>query len=88
MDYHCLVCGKDIYKKGTPWTLCFDPEFERNVWGGDTHDYIGYFCTECGPKVKEVIQGQYAKGYIAGVKDAKQARLDADQELQLPWEGQ
>lgn len=76
MEY-CLVCGRNIEGQ-TGWTLCYDPMYLTNVWGGDTHDVMGNICMECGPKVKEVIKAQYAKGYIAGVKDGKDAKQDAE----------
>jgi hypothetical protein len=57
---------------------------------------------ECGPKILEDPQLQYAKGYMAGVKDGKSAKQDAEynrgyqdgfesaegggEDLRLPWD--
>lgn len=48
---HCLLCGEEI-KGGSPYSVCYDPHHEGNVWGGDTHEYIGYICEKCGRKIK------------------------------------
>lgn len=48
----CLICKKNISQNGTPYSVCFDSEFESNVWGGDSHDIIGYLCKNCFDKIK------------------------------------
>lgn len=47
----CLKCLKEIEGK-SPYSLCFDPDYVGNTWGGDSHDYIGFFCVECGDELK------------------------------------
>lgn len=47
----CLNCGKTFTEKWqTPWSICYDPSYKTNVWGGDSHEYIGYLCGRCGRK--------------------------------------
>jgi len=29
------------------YSLCYDPEAPRNIWGGDTHQYLAVFCEKC-----------------------------------------
>ena len=49
----CLICGKEISPDGgSPYSVCYDPAWEYNVWGGDSHEYIGYLCWDCGEKLK------------------------------------
>jgi predicted RNA-binding Zn-ribbon protein involved in translation (DUF1610 family) len=48
----CLVCRKDITNKnGSPYSVCYDPHWETNVWGGDSHKHVGYLCENCGKKL-------------------------------------
>ncbi len=49
----CLICDKVITdKSGSPYSVSYDYVYMHNVWGGDSHEYIGYLCEECGAKLK------------------------------------
>ena len=48
----CLICGKKI-PDDSPYSVCFDPDYKRNVWGGDSHQYIGLLCEEDGLKLNK-----------------------------------
>jgi hypothetical protein len=39
----CYLCKRDE----SPWSICYDPEHARNVWGGDTHLIRAEFCKDC-----------------------------------------
>jgi hypothetical protein len=48
----CLLCDEILTEEGTsPYSLCYDPSYKTNCWGGDSHDYIGFFCRKCGKKL-------------------------------------
>jgi hypothetical protein len=44
-EYTCIKCKCEM--NNGAHTICFDPEWERNVWGGDTHKILGWLCGEC-----------------------------------------
>jgi hypothetical protein len=54
-DSVCLWCKQPMpapspYKSQgarSPWSVCFDPSYRENVWGGDTHEIKGYLCQDC-----------------------------------------
>lgn len=48
---NCLICGKEVSKNGTPYTVCKDEFYKHNVWGGDSHEIIGYVCEDCFKKL-------------------------------------
>ena len=50
---HCLFCKKTLNDKHTAYSVCYDPCWKENVWGGDSHQYIGYLCDECGEEMSE-----------------------------------
>lgn len=50
-DMHtCCSCGAK-FDYLSPWSVCYDPEYKRNVWGGDTHLMRGYLCQACAKKL-------------------------------------
>lgn len=51
----CILCHNDLPDGDSPWSICYDPEWKRNVWGGDTHEYIAMLCESC---AKEIIEGK------------------------------
>lgn len=51
-DKSCLLCDVPLPAEGTRWSVCEDAAFESNVWGGDSHEYVGYLCDECGERLK------------------------------------
>lgn len=38
-----------------PWSICYDPEWKRNTWGGETHEYRGWLCQAC---AERLLKGQ------------------------------
>ena len=52
----CIICKIELDDKGTPYSVCYDPEFEHNVWGGDSHEYVGYLCKSCFDGLKEGVE--------------------------------
>lgn len=73
----CLLCGDPI--EDSPFSVCYDPEWEHNVWGGDTHETIGLLCSPCGEKVAPVSlrkirkeldkENQYLPIHLPSVKE-------------------
>ena len=52
-DKHCVICGEKLnHILGGPWSICFDPMWEKNCWGGDTHEIVGYICEGCITEMK------------------------------------
>ena len=47
----CVLCDKPIEAGHSPFSICYDPEWEHNVWGGDTHESLGLLCVQCGEKI-------------------------------------
>ncbi len=47
----CFMCEKKL-GEGTAWSVCYDPEYESNVWGSDTHEAKAFLCNHCGDLVK------------------------------------
>ncbi len=44
----CFFCrGRVDERLGTPYSICYDPEWRVNIWGGDTHRYLAYICEAC-----------------------------------------
>jgi hypothetical protein len=41
----CLVCGEKLTDSAL--SICFDPQWKHNVWGGDTHETISYLHETC-----------------------------------------
>jgi len=41
------ACGFCAEVVPLPYSVCYDPEHERNCWGGDTHEAFIYFCERC-----------------------------------------
>lgn len=41
----CDRCGIEMDAEW--YSLCYDPEAPRNIWGGDTHQYLAVFCEKC-----------------------------------------
>lgn len=41
----CWKCK--VPTDNSPYSICYDAEWKRNVWGGDTHVYIAYICNMC-----------------------------------------
>jgi len=67
----CLICAKIIKDANdgiessagsphpsafSPYSICYDLSYKTNVWGGDSHEYVGYICEECGAKLKAKAQ--------------------------------
>ena len=50
----CARCFCEIASGGVGWTVCFDPQHERNVWGSDTFEERAYLCAECGEHLASV----------------------------------
>lgn len=50
-DARCLVCGGSLEEGGGPYSVCYDGPWRVNVWGGDTHEYIGHLCRTCGDRM-------------------------------------
>lgn len=53
MKVPCAICGEPSNDTGK-FTVCHDPEFAANVWGGDTHEVIGHVCQKCGTRCKKL----------------------------------
>ena len=47
----CKLCKKKLLNNSSPWSLCYDPQYKINIWGGDTHEYRGILCQECAEKL-------------------------------------
>lgn len=47
----CSLCDAPLEGHSSPWSICFDPSWEGNVWGGDTHEYRAVLCQECAEKL-------------------------------------
>lgn len=43
----CHVCDKLLKNADSPWSICFDPFWKTNVWGGDSHIIKALLCQEC-----------------------------------------
>ena len=43
----CVVCRNKLEDGDSPWSICFDPEWKRNCWGGDSHEYRALLCQGC-----------------------------------------
>lgn len=46
----CFICDKKPKKKGrnwSPYSVCYDPMYKKNTWGGDSHEYVGLLCDDC-----------------------------------------
>jgi hypothetical protein len=43
----CTRCDAALADWRSPWTICYDPMWENNVWGGDSHEYRGFLCQKC-----------------------------------------
>jgi hypothetical protein len=52
----CLICHRNI--KDGPYCVCYDPDWKINVWGGDSHRYVGYLCNKCGKKLQKEANKQ------------------------------
>lgn len=68
----CLICGVDT-GEATPWSLCYDPSWKTNVWGGDTHEHRGALCPSCATNIiliaqfhKDLLQSEYERGQKNG----------------------
>ena len=46
----CPICKKPTEEDG-PFSLCFDPVWRGNMWGGDSHEYVCFVCEDCGRRV-------------------------------------
>lgn len=73
-DDCCSLCGAELDNGFSPWSICFDPFFDRNLWGGDSHEYRALLCQECAEK----LLGQNAKV----VMQAHASDLAAQQEIE------
>lgn len=47
----CVRCGSELHGGHSPWSICFDPYWQENVWGGDSHETRGMFCQVCAEKI-------------------------------------
>ena len=47
----CPLCKKNDCPEEGPFSICFDPDWRRNVWGGETHYYMCQICNECGDEL-------------------------------------
>ena len=43
----CAMCSCKLKCGDSPWSICFDPEWRHNCWGGDSHQYRGRLCQAC-----------------------------------------
>ena len=48
---NCIICKKELSGKDSPWSICYDPAWKRNVWGGDSHEYRALLCQDCAEKL-------------------------------------
>lgn len=56
----CLLCKMPL--GNSPYSVCYDASFERNVWGGDSHDYVGYICVKCGNRLLREAERKLLRG--------------------------
>jgi hypothetical protein len=55
ITHNCFICHKRI--SNSSWSVCYDPEYKHNVWGGDSHQYVSYIHDKCVKKIlKEAEQ--------------------------------
>lgn len=47
----CVYCEQPLGE--SPFTICYDPAWRENVWGGDTHAPTGWLCLPCGEGLSE-----------------------------------
>ncbi len=47
----CCQCNAPLHGGDSPWSVCFDPCYKSNVWGGDTHEVCGLLCQKCAASV-------------------------------------
>lgn len=47
----CVKCSCKLDDGNSPWSICFDPEWIHNCWGGDTHKYCGLLCQACAENI-------------------------------------
>jgi len=47
----CTMCKSKLPGGDTPWSICFDKEYKRNCWGGDSHEYRGILCQDCAVRI-------------------------------------
>ena len=47
----CHLCKKDLSKISSPWSICYDPYYKENIWGGDSHEYRALLCQDCAEKL-------------------------------------
>lgn len=69
----CIICSKVLTNRETPWTLCYDPAYKRNVWGGDTYEVKGELCPMCATHLllvakshKDALRSEYEEGRVGG----------------------
>lgn len=53
-DSECILCGHALTNDtqaedgvNRAFSVCSDPCWRNNVWGGDTHKILGYICLKC-----------------------------------------
>lgn len=59
----CLICEQTLTGP-TRHSVCDDPQFAENMWGGDSHRIIGYLCDECGERMQGKAGGVSLKLYL------------------------
>lgn len=50
-DETCSVCSTPLKDGDSPWSVCFDPLWKDNVWGGDSHEIRAVICQECAERI-------------------------------------
>lgn len=51
MSKQCHICDANLPGGDSPWSICFDPKWKENVWGGDTHEYRAILCQQCAERI-------------------------------------
>ena len=49
---HCVICDTPVGAGGA-YSVCVDPMWKENSWGGDSHHVVGRVCHWCGEKLRK-----------------------------------
>ena len=49
----CVWCREKL--NDSPWSICYDPLWKRNVWGGDSHKYKALLCQDCASELLKSV---------------------------------
>lgn len=52
----CVICHRLLDGGDSPWSICFDPYWKHNCWGGDTHEYKALLCQDCVDKLLNPVK--------------------------------